>query len=323
MKDSRMRLNEFAPDVARHCRGSGNRCCRHRLAACRWLLSLLLPALLCGGAAADEQAQAAAQPEQRALLVKQKLLLLETLLNSAKIRQLQASGSLEARDRVANAVKLRDQARSWMASGDVEAAAKAVDESLRTATAASAAANSAPLLDPQLQQKQNAELEQQVRGYQTAIGEALKKQGKTQDTRQGALNGLLEKAAADSAAERYGAANRKLAEAYRLAVTTLSELRAGETVVLDLKFATPADEYAYEQKRNRSHEMLAELMVQEGRAEGANRGKFDQLVDAARQLRLKAEGMAGSGDYKGAIRQLEDATGQLIKALQLTGMPVF
>lgn len=286
------------------------------------LLSALF-VLLSGSAAADEAAPATAQPEQRAQLVKQKLLLLESLLNSSKIRQLQESGSLDARDRVANAVKLRDQARSWMVSGDIEAAAKAVDESLRTATAASAAANSAPLLDPQLQQKQNADLEQQVRNYQSAIDEALKKQGKPQDARQAALRGLLENAAADSAAERYGAANRKLTEAYRLAVTMLSELRAGETVVLDLKFATPADEYAYEQKRNHSHEMLTEMMVQEGKADGGNRAKFDQLVEAARQLRLNAESMAKAGDYKGAIRQLEDATGQLIKALQLTGMPVF
>ncbi|HEY3327319.1 MAG TPA: hypothetical protein VGK14_09120 [Novimethylophilus sp.] len=293
-----------------------NRPFRSGIAAWRWLGLLPLAASLYGNALAGEPAQAG-------ILVKQKLLLLESLLNSERIRQLQASGGDEARNRVANAVKLRDQARSWLAGGDIGAAAKAVDESLRTATAVSAAAKSAPLLDNQWQQKQNADLEQQVRGYRTAIGETLKKQGKTGDARLQGLDRLLAEAAGDTAAERHGEANRKLAQAYRLAVTMLSELRAGETVVLDLKFDTPADEYAYEQKRNRSHEMLVEMMVQEGKAEGSNRARFDQLVEAGRQLRLKAESMAETGDYKGAIEQLENATGQLVKALQLTGMPVF
>ncbi len=273
-----------------------------------WLLALLFYA-------------AAAADDQRNTLVSQKLLLLDSLLESPRIQQARQNGNADTSSRIAQAIALRDEARRLLAAGDAEAAVKAADESLRTASAAAASVR-APLLAPGLQQNQNADLLQQTQGYQAAIAEVLKKQGKPQDQRQARIAELIDKANADTAAGRHGDANRKLGEAYRLAVGLLSELRAGETVVLDLKFDTPADEYAYEQKRHRSHEMLVEMMVQEGRAD-SNRVRFDESVEAGRQLRLKAEQLAGAGDYQDAVRQLEEATAQLLRALQLAGLPVF
>jgi hypothetical protein len=271
---------------------------------------------------AEVQAQ---QPtsDSRSALVKQKLLLLESLLNSGKIKQLQDDGSDDTKAQLSRAKQLRDEARSQQVAGDVPAAEKAVDEALRTVSTASAAVVKEPLLSPKIQLAQNAELATQVRGYSASIADALKKQGKRQDPRLGQLERMLDEAGKLTAAGRHGEANRLLTEAYRLAVATVSELRAGETVVIDLKFDTPADEYAYEQSRNRSHEMLVEMTLQEGRADGEKRDMVERYVGESRQLRTQAEVQAKAGDYRAAIKSLEEATKQLVRALRATGMAIF
>lgn len=269
------------------------------------------------------EAQAQTGSDQRSALVKQKLLLLDSLFNSGKIKQLQDGGSDDTKAQLGRASQLRDEARSLQAAGDHPAAEKAVDEALRTASTASAAAVKDPLLNPKIQLTQNAELAMQVRGYSNSIAETLKKQGKRQDPRLGQLERMLDEAGKLTAAGRHGEANRLLADAYRLAVATVSELRAGETVVIDLKFETPADEYAYEQSRNRSHEMLVEITIQEGKAEGEKRGMVERYMGDSRQLRTQAEAQAKAGDYAAAIKSLEEATKQLVRALRATGMAIF
>jgi hypothetical protein len=286
---------------------------RHRAAI------LLLVLAWCGG---SPHALAQAGSDQRSALIKQKLLLLDKLFNSGKIQQLQDGGSDDTKAQLGKASKLRDQARSLQAAGDHPAAEKAVDEALRTVSTASAAAVTDPLLNSKIQLTQNAELAMQVSGYSASIAEVLKRKGKRQDPRLGQLGRMLDEAGKLTAAGRHGETNRLLTEAYRLAVTALSELRAGETVVIELKFETPADEYAYEQSRNRSHEMLVEMTLQDGKAEEAKRGMMEHYMSENRKLRAQAETQAKAGDYPAAIKSLEEATGELVRALRTTGMAI-
>ncbi len=282
--------------------------------------ALVLALAWCWG---QSPALAQAGGDQRSALVKQKLLLLDSLLNSGKIKQLQDGGSDDTKKQLAKASQLRDEARALQGAGNHPAAEKAADLALRTVSSASAAAVSAPLLDPKIQLTQNAELAEQVGAYSASIAESWINKGKRRDPRLGQLDRMLAEAGKLTATGRHGDTNRLLTEAYRLAVATVSELRAGETVVIDLKFATPADEYEYEQKRNRSHEMLVEMRIQEGKADGPVRDKVERYMAENRQLRTQAEAQAKAGEHGAAIKSLEEATRQLVRALLATGMAVY
>lgn len=114
-----------------------------------------------------------------------------------------------------------------------------------------------------------------------------------------------------------------MADAYKIAVQELSRLRAGQEVVLSLNFETPAEEYAYEQKRFGSNQIMVDMMIGEGRAEGGKRQLVDRFVGEGRRLKLEAEGQADVGKYSEAVALMEEATKQLNRALQSMGVPVF
>jgi cellobiose-specific phosphotransferase system component IIA len=125
------------------------------------------------------------------------------------------------------------------------------------------------------------------------------------------------------AAGRMGDANKKMAEAYKLQVEEISRLRAGQEVVMSLKFATPADEYAYEQKRFHSNEILVGMMIGEGRAEGDKRRLVDGFLTEAGRLKAGAIEQSINGNFKEAVSLMEKAVAQLNRALQTMGVPVF
>jgi len=288
--------------------------------------SLLLSALCltAGGSGADDLVNAPVHENPANNIVMQKLMMLESLLASQKIKGLRESGSDDAKGRLTKAESLKAQALSDLAAGRIEDAEKAVNESLRTASTLYLAIKIEAEQNAAALQSKNEELEQQVRSYISAISDAQKLRGKS-EPEPGLLKviEMLVEAKNYDLAGNYSKANRILAQSYRLAIVTLSELRAGETVVLALKFDSPADEYAYELKRHHSHQMLIEMVTQEGKLESRNREDFDKYIRSSRELHFQGENEARSGRYTEAIKSMESATTQLVRALQLTGMAVF
>jgi hypothetical protein len=65
------------------------------------------------------------------------------------------------------------------------------------------------------------------------------------------------------------------------------------------------------------------MMIGEGRAEGERRTLVDGFLGAAVRLRDEARGAADGKDYKQAVTGMEKANGQLNRALQAMGVPVF
>lgn len=288
---------------------------------------LLAGLALAGAAGADAaRAQGAAPPEQQRRLIEQKLRLVETLANSPAAKSSAYGRDAETPALVASVQQLLDKARAALAGERLDEAAAALDEALRAAAKASKrSAGEGAGLSESAQRQTVRELTEQVATYRGSLVEL------TRDaTLAGAAHEALakvdqasESAARAAAAGRHGDAAKLLAEAYRVAVAAVSQLRAGQTVTLALKFDTPADEYAYEIKRNHSHEILVDMMISEGRAEGQKRALVDRFVAENKRLALQAEKEARAGDYKAAITTMEQATGALVRALQSVGMPVF
>jgi len=168
-------------------------------------------------------------------------------------------------------------------------------------------------------------LTEQVAAYRTSLAELVKNKGTASSAKATLqrVDAIAEEGRRLAAAGHLGEANKKMAEAYKLEVEEVSRLRAGEEVVMALKFETPAEEYAYEQKRFHSNEILVGMMIGEGRAEGDRRRLVDGFLKEAAQLKQDAAALAQSNRHKEAVTIMEKASVQLNRALQSMGVPVF
>lgn len=248
----------------------------------------------------------------------QKTRLLEQLLGSSRAREVEAGGDAEARQTLQRARELLVEASSGGAA-DLE---QRLNEALRLASAALRTRGAQPIA-ADAQAQRNAELQQQVLEYRRAIDSAAKARGGAAPPALVAIDRRLESARDLTTHARHDDAARELTQAYRTAVESLSALRAGETVTIDLKFDTPADEYAYERRRFQGHELLVQMVLDERQPAAGVRATIERLAGEARLLQGQAAERATQGDHRAGIQALEQATRLLVRALQAAGMPVF
>ena len=260
---------------------------------------------------------------QQRQLAEQKLKLVEMLVNSPAAQASAASKDAETAALIGRGRDLLQQARSALAAEQYGDAAKALDEALQSVSKANSRNSGG--LSSSVQKQRLQEMSEQVASYRASLVE-LARDKQLELAAQDALkraDALAEEGRKLAAAGHYGDANKKMAEAYKLEVEELSRLRAGQEVVNALKFDTPADEYAYEQKRFQSNQILVNMMIDEGRAPGEQRGLVDRFVAEAVGIKAEAEAQAGAGGYQEAVKSMEKASSRLNRALQAMGLPVF
>jgi hypothetical protein len=86
-----------------------------------------------------------------------------------------------------------------------------------------------------------------------------------------------------------------------------------------LNFASPREEFEYEVDRNDTHRMLIQVLLAD-RKDGAMTPAMQGFVDRAAVLRRQADAQAQAGDHPAAIRTLEDATRELVRAIRAGGL---
>ena len=116
------------------------------------------------------------------------------------------------------------------------------------------------------------------------------------------------------------AARELVDEAYVAAKTSIESLRGGDTLVRSLEFASKKEEYEYEVDRNDTHGMLVTVLLKEKMDDAGVASMVKQHVDRADETRKRAESQAGSGDYEAAVKTMEDATRELVKAIRRAGV---
>ncbi len=286
-------------------------------AAVLLLVSLFIPCWGQGSGAGDAD---------KHKLVEQKYRLIETLLNAP------TANAAESAALTNNSRRLLGQAREAMNNAQWDEATRLLDEALKTASAASrrmspdgSGGSGGSGLSEAALQKSLADKAQQVATYRASLVDMTRdpKQGVAARQLLARLDVLLSEAKQFSDGGRLSEANKKMAAAYKLTVEEIAKLRAGQEVVLSLTFETPADEYAYEQRRFDSNLTLVEMMVAEGRAEGQKRTLVNGFVTEGQRLRTLALTDAEAKRHKAAVELMEQASGQLNKALQSMGLPVF
>lgn len=271
-------------------------------------------------------AQADARPlaDSRAL-VAQKLRLLETLLGSAAARKIEDSMNPTAKMLLAETGEQLIQARAGLAADDLVAAATALDSGLRKISQATALLDkAAPRRSPAEERARYQRVRRQTEAYVRVLASQAPAgvPGAAATPALARLDALLGQAAELAAADRLVEANRRLGEAYRLAVDAVAEARAGQTVVSSLDFETPEQELDYERRRNASYEILVGVMLDQAEDPARLRGLADRYVAESQDLRERAEVLARGGDHPAAIDTMEAATRKLIFMLRAGGLAV-
>jgi hypothetical protein len=263
---------------------------------------------------------------QKRQLIEQKIRLLDMLVNSPAARNAAAGRDPESAALIEKGRKSFEAARQAFADNRLDEASRLLDETLKTTSSASRKMSpEGSGLSESAQRKSLADMAEQVASYRASVVE-LTRDGKVAAAARQLLSqidALLSESKQLADAGRLGEANKKMASAYKLTVEEITKLRAGQEIVMSLKFNTPADEYAYEQKRYGSSLTMIDMMIGEGRAEGQKRKLVDSFVTEGNRLRSLAEAEASSQHHKEAVVLMEKAGGQLNKALQSMGVPVF
>ena len=288
-------------------------------------MNKIILALWAFGLAGAVAAQTPGGDEQKRRLIEQKLRLVETLVNSPAANSAAHDRDAETPSLVEQARKALADARTALGENRLDDASGLLNEALKSASAASRRLSSTATLSESAQRKSLNDLAEQLVGYRASLVDLVKdpKVGTEAKALLGRVDALKGESDRLAAAGQLGDANQKLAEAYKLAVEEIARLRAGQEVVLSLKFDTPADEYAYEQKRYASNQILVDMLIGQGKAEGDRRKLVDGFVGEGGRLKGEAEALASAGKHAEAVGLMEKAVGQLNRALQLMGVPVF
>ena len=292
-----------------------------KLAHIAFLLLVLGLSGPCLSQAPDQQGA-----DQKRKLIEQKIRLIEMLIKSPSAKSAATGHDPESAALIEKGQKTFESAKLAFSNNRLDEASKLLDESLRSASSASKKVSpEGGGFSESAQRKVYSDMADQVATYRASVLDL------THDAKIGPeakqllikIDGLNSESKLLADGGRWSDANKKLAAVYKLTIEEITRLRAGQVVVMSLKFDTPADEYAYEIKRFASTSTLVDLMIAEGRADGQRRNFVDDLVIEGNKLKSNADDEAAAQRYKEAVGTMEKAVGQLNRALQSMGIPVF
>lgn len=261
---------------------------------------------------------------KRLQLAEQKARLVETLINTPAMKAAPESRNSEVAAWAINSRLLLDQARTAISTERAEEAIEKLDEALRSLSRSSSMLTS-DTNGVAVQRRQFEEHATQIESYRRTLQDMANIPQTANVARQiiirldqltGEGRKLLENGKLEDA-------NTRMGSAYKLAVAEISRLRDGQEVVLRLQFASPREEFLYEQKRYHSNEILVGMMSKEERVSPDTRKQVEGYFNAAVDRKNEANSKASANDYPAAVKDMEKAIVQLNRALQIMGVPVF
>lgn len=258
-------------------------------------------------------------------LAEQKSKLVETLVSTPAMRSAAAGKNPEVASLVNRSRTLLDLAKDDIGKAKPDEAMENLDEALRTLSKASSLLTSDSNASEANQRRLFEEYTNQLESYRRALQEMAGSGQTATQAKQSLsrLDGLTSEGRKLFDSGQLLEANKRLADAYKLAVKDIARLRDGEEVVLRLHFDSPREEFVYEQKRYHSNEILVGMLIREDRFSGEAKAQVDSYAKAALDYKESAAEKAVSNNYQAAVKEMEKANHQLNRALQLMGVPVF
>jgi hypothetical protein len=282
-----------------------------------WLRGAVLGLCLCT-AAASAQNRVPADREQ----LERKLASTSTLIESSSgAKQIDSSGVAAAQSQRNRARDLHRQAGEALRAGQLEAAAKLLDDASR------AMFEGVRLAAPEqvVNGKERADFDARMESTRALLEAqkriaAEKSAGATAGELSRRVESLMAEAGELARGGRLADARRTLDQAYLTVKAAIGTLRGGDTVVRSLNFANKSEEYLYEIDRNDTHRMLVQVLLKDKRGTGGVDAMVDQSMAASARLRAQAEQEAARRDHEAAVRTLEQSTRELVKAIRGAGV---
>lgn len=274
---------------------------------------------------AEKKKLTAQEKEAKKLLLEQKMMLLETYLSAERVKAIEAGGDQNAKDQLASARQQRQEARTALEKGRLEEAETALDAAFKLMATSAASGPKDEKSEEAKAEKKYPKIRSRVESYLSGLKGLEQEQD---DIKQDLIVSLAvqnklalaEKAAAQ---KRFVKANGILEEAHDTAVRAIAEMRSGQTLFMSLSFSSPQEEYDYEARRHESYVLLLDIARQDEvgmtPAVVSAIGRFEKKSQKFEDL---AKSFAEDGNYNDAIPAMEEATRNLVRALQATGLPI-
>jgi len=131
---------------------------------------------------------------------------------------------------------------------------------------------------------------------------------------------LANLAATEAQSENYDVATKKIKKAERIVTFALKEMLSSQTIVYEVVFDTPEEEYQYEVKRFNSYEELVPVAIEVKKPRPSAIKLMETYVKKGHFFKEKADEAAKSGDYKKGIIIILDATKEVRRGLMLLGV---
>ena len=255
---------------------------------------------------------------------KQKIMLAELMLQSKAAKMIADNGSEGAKNSLSNATTQMQTARQELSSGHASQALILAENALRLVTLATQSISSEEAA--KLQRIRYKEALDALRNFQDShkqsFDRTVKKRGAAAaiDYDHAKVDGLVSDARTLHDKGEHEKATQALIMAERLVTQAIQLMLNAQTIVYDLNFETPADEYEYERKRFIGYEELIPIAIEEKKPAEAMVKLMDTYVVKGRARKSEAEGKAKAGSYPEAISLMLSGTEEIQRALRLAGV---
>lgn len=268
---------------------------------------------------------AKAKPEKiTAKQVKQKLLFAGMLLNSKTAKHVEESGMKEAVSLQGQGRQLLGQAKSKLKAGKNAEAYSDADKALAMLRKASAMVPS----ESELQQLKthHEELLSSIKNFEKSHADNVKRITESKGKKavvnydKQEVERLKAEGSKLAKAGDYNRANQSLEKAQHMITVALQQMLQSQTIVYDLKFKSPKEEYEYELKRYGGYEELIPVAIEAKKPTEGAKKLMHSYLDKSHKMRDEARKKAAAGDYPVAIRMMQDATKTVRLALRMVGV---
>lgn len=272
--------------------------------------------------AAENKLLSTGQPSLE--IVQQKLQLVRSLLaKSPAVERASRSNDASVQQRVAAARALYAKANDTLDNGDTAQADELLDEALQLIETATRQAPD-PSQVAKEQQTRYSQLLEGIHGllatYQDLGIRLSPKKTFTPSAETARVSMLIDQAQTLAHDHHFTEAGNLLKSAHELLINALNKLLQSTTLMYDLQFQSPAEEFDYEMARYHSYEELVPIAYAELKPGEDSIRLSERYVQESRLMRDRAKQQAASGDFPSAIGTMLEAVKQVQTALRLVGL---
>ncbi|MBF0309654.1 MAG: hypothetical protein HQL56_09020 [Magnetococcales bacterium] len=259
-------------------------------------------------------------------LFDQKTQLLDRYLTqSVTTEQVDRLGDVPLKEALSQTRKLREEARQAHDAGDLDKAMMLIDQALKEAVRLSQMA-AGPAKQAWNQRVRFEGLLAGVATFEEAYRRNLqlmmaeKGPGVTPPVNPDEIRQTVAKAWDLAGQGEHAKANELLFALQQNLIAALKKMLDSKTLVYQLKFENPQQEYRYEVDRMQGFEALLNMALTRAKINEDGRRFIQERLEKSRAYQQEAEKLAVAGQYAEAIKALENGNEDLSNAMRMAGI---